>query len=67
MVRCTKIAAENLKFFADFMEHEGGEVYPMDDAYLNYMRYEQVGVAALITPWNLPFMLTTWKLGTTFR
>lgn len=56
-------AANNLKFFADFMEQQGGEVYPMDDNFLNYTRYEPVGVAALITPWNLPFMLTTWKLG----
>jgi aminomuconate-semialdehyde/2-hydroxymuconate-6-semialdehyde dehydrogenase len=56
-------AAHNLKFFADFMEQQGGEVYPMGDEYLNYTRYEPVGVAALITPWNAPFMLTTWKLG----
>ncbi|WP_138419585.1 aldehyde dehydrogenase [Aquibacillus sediminis] len=56
-------AANNLKFFADFMEKQGGEVYPMEEDYLNYTRYEPVGVAALITPWNLPFMLTTWKLG----
>ncbi|HWI50378.1 MAG TPA: aldehyde dehydrogenase [Rummeliibacillus sp.] len=56
-------AANNLKFFADFMEQQGGEVYPMDDNFLNYTRYEPVGVASLITPWNLPFMLTTWKLG----
>lgn len=56
-------AAHNLKFFADFMEQQGGEVYPMGEEYLNYTRYEPVGVAALITPWNLPFMLTTWKLG----
>lgn len=56
-------AAHNLKFFADFMEQHGGEVYPMDEDFLNYTRYEPVGVAALITPWNLPFMLTTWKLG----
>ncbi len=56
-------AAHNLKFFADFMEQQGGEVYPMEDDYINYTRYEPVGVAALITPWNLPFMLTTWKLG----
>lgn len=56
-------AAHNLKFFADFMEKQGGEVYPMEDQYLNYTRYEPVGVAALITPWNVPFMLTTWKLG----
>ncbi len=56
-------AAHNLTFFADFMEKQGGEVYPMDEEFLNYTRYEPVGVAALITPWNLPFMLTTWKLG----
>ena len=56
-------AANNIKFFADFMEKQGGEVYPMEDEYLNYTRYEPVGVAALITPWNVPFMLTTWKLG----
>ncbi|MER1986248.1 MAG: aldehyde dehydrogenase [Solibacillus sp.] len=56
-------AAHNLKFFADFMEQQGGEVYPMDDDFINYTRYEPVGVASLITPWNLPFMLTTWKLG----
>ncbi|MFX3624297.1 MAG: aldehyde dehydrogenase [Ectobacillus sp.] len=56
-------AAHNLKFFADFFEKQGTETYPMEEEYLNYTRYEPVGVAALITPWNLPFMLTTWKLG----
>ncbi|MDS9472842.1 aldehyde dehydrogenase [Sporosarcina pasteurii] len=56
-------AAHNLKFFADFMEQKANESYPMDDEYLNYTRYEPLGVASLITPWNLPFMLTTWKLG----
>ena len=59
-------AAHNLKFFADFMEQQGGEVYPMEEAYLNYTRYEPVGVAGLITPWNAPFMLTTWKLRSLF-
>lgn len=56
-------AAHNLTFFADFMEKQGGETYPMDEDYINYTRNEPVGVASLITPWNLPFMLTTWKLG----
>ena len=37
------------------MEQQGGEAYPMEDAYLNYTRYEPVGVAGLITPWNAPF------------
>ena len=27
------------------------------------MRYDPAGVAALITPWNAPLMLTTWKVG----
>ncbi|SDH69245.1 aminomuconate-semialdehyde/2-hydroxymuconate-6-semialdehyde dehydrogenase [Alteribacillus persepolensis] len=56
-------AAKNISFFADFFEQQGGEAYPMDDEYLNYTRYEPVGVASLITPWNVPFMLTNWKLG----
>ena len=56
-------AAHNLKFFADFVEQQGGETYPMEEAYINYTRHEPVGVAGLITPWNAPFMLTTWKLG----
>lgn len=56
-------AAQNIRFFADFVEKQGGETYPMDENYINYTRYEPVGVAALITPWNAPFMLTTWKLG----
>ncbi len=56
-------SANNLKFFADFIEQHEAEAYPVDEQYLNYTRYEPVGVAGLITPWNLPFMLTTWKLG----
>ena len=56
-------AANNIRFFADLVEKQGGETFPMDEAYINYTRYEPVGVAALITPWNVPFMLTTWKLG----
>ncbi|RLL43739.1 aldehyde dehydrogenase [Oceanobacillus piezotolerans] len=56
-------AAHNIRFFADFVEKQGGETYPMGEEYINYTRYEPVGVAALITPWNVPFMLTTWKLG----
>ncbi|WCN39517.1 aldehyde dehydrogenase [Aneurinibacillus uraniidurans] len=56
-------AANNMKFFADFIEQHGSEAFPVDDQFLNYTLYEPVGVAGLITPWNLPFMLTTWKLG----
>ncbi|HAD24938.1 MAG TPA: betaine-aldehyde dehydrogenase, partial [Alphaproteobacteria bacterium] len=30
---------------------------------VNHVHYDPAGVAALITPWNAPFMLTTWKVG----
>ena len=54
-------AALNIEFFADWalkLEHtiDGSEV-------TNHVRYEPAGVAALITPWNAPLMLTTWKVG----
>ena len=40
-----------------------GSVIPLDKkGYLNYTRYEALGVVAVITPWNSPLMLTTWKL-----
>ncbi len=56
-------AAENFRFFADLAEHaHTGEAYPVDDRYLNYTIRKPVGVAALITPWNTPFMLETWKV-----
>ncbi|TCT07497.1 aldehyde dehydrogenase [Aquabacter spiritensis] len=40
-----------------------GSVIPLDKrGYLNYTRYEPLGVVGLITPWNSPLMLTSWKL-----
>lgn len=56
-------SSNNISFFADYADLMEAESYPMGDQYINYTRYEPVGVAALITPWNVPFMLTTWKLG----
>lgn len=29
----------------------------------HHLRYDPAGVCVLITPWNSPMMLTTWKLG----
>ena len=55
--------ANNIAFFADFAVTHGSESYPMDTGYINYALYEPVGVAALITPWNVPMMLETWKIG----
>lgn len=55
-------AADNFYFFADMVTHLTGETYPVDSAFLNYSIMRPVGVAGLITPWNTPFMLETWKL-----
>jgi len=29
---------------------------------LNYIRREPIGVCGIITPWNFPFLMTTWKM-----
>ena len=55
--------ARNIEFFADFAVTHGSEAYPMDSGYLNYALHKPVGVAGLITPWNVPLMLETWKIG----
>jgi NAD-dependent aldehyde dehydrogenases len=55
--------AANIEFFADFAVTHGSEAYPMDNGYINYVLRQPVGVAALITPWNIPMLLATWKMG----
>lgn len=55
--------ANNIDFFADFAAIHGSEAYPMDNGYINYVLRQPVGVAVLITPWNIPLLLETWKLG----
>ncbi|HEX6988061.1 MAG TPA: aldehyde dehydrogenase family protein, partial [Bacillota bacterium] len=55
--------AANIRFFADFAVQVAAEAFPMENGYLNYVLRRPVGVAALITPWNIPTLLATWKLG----
>jgi aminomuconate-semialdehyde/2-hydroxymuconate-6-semialdehyde dehydrogenase len=55
--------AANISFFADFATMIGSESYPMENGYINYVLRQPVGVAALITPWNVPLLLETWKIG----
>jgi 5-carboxymethyl-2-hydroxymuconic-semialdehyde dehydrogenase len=55
-------AADNFYFFADQIQYLPGEAYQVDDEWINYTTYRPVGVAGLITPWNTPFMLETWKV-----
>ncbi|MEV6982722.1 5-carboxymethyl-2-hydroxymuconate semialdehyde dehydrogenase [Sphaerisporangium sp. NPDC051017] len=55
-------AAENFRFFADVIVASGEEAYSVPGSQLNYVTRKPIGVAGLITPWNTPFMLETWKL-----
>jgi 5-carboxymethyl-2-hydroxymuconic-semialdehyde dehydrogenase len=55
-------AAENFFFFAEMVPRIQGATYPKDGEFLNYTVRRPVGVAGIITPWNTPFMLETWKV-----
>lgn len=54
-------AADNFHFFAEVCTRMDGESYASDDSHLNYTLFQPVGVCALISPWNVPFMTATWK------
>lgn len=57
-----KRAAENFRFFADVIVALNEDAYSVPGTQLNYVLRKPVGVAGLITPWNTPFMLESWKL-----
>ena len=56
-------AAENFRFFADLIVAQRDDTYKVPGRQINYVNRKPIGVAGLITPWNTPFMLESWKLG----
>ena len=54
-------AVSNFKFFASQIQHDYTATHQMHDA-LNYSHRSPLGVCGLITPWNLPLYLLTWKI-----
>lgn len=52
----------NVRFFADHARQSLADAYPMDSGHHAYSRWEPVGVAVAISPWNFPLMLGTWKV-----
>jgi 5-carboxymethyl-2-hydroxymuconic-semialdehyde dehydrogenase len=54
-------AADNFHYFAEICTRVDGHTYPTP-THLNYTLYQPVGVCALISPWNVPFMTATWKV-----
>jgi len=55
-------AAENFRYFADVIVALGEEAFRQGGEQFSYVVRTPVGVAGLITPWNTPFMLESWKL-----
>ena len=53
-------AADNFHYFAEMCTRVDGHTYPTP-THLNYTLFHPVGVCALISPWNVPFMTATWK------
>lgn len=54
-------AADNFNYFAEMCTRVDGHTYPTP-THLNYTLFHPVGVCALISPWNVPFMTSTWKV-----
>ncbi|GGO80195.1 5-carboxymethyl-2-hydroxymuconate semialdehyde dehydrogenase [Wenjunlia tyrosinilytica] len=55
-------AAENFRYFADVVVALGEEAFRQGQEQFSYVVRTPIGVAGLITPWNTPFMLESWKL-----
>ena len=54
-------AADNFHYFAEMCVRVDGHTYPTP-THLNYTLFHPVGVCALISPWNVPFMTATWTV-----
>jgi aminomuconate-semialdehyde/2-hydroxymuconate-6-semialdehyde dehydrogenase len=55
-------ASANFRYFASAVEHFHSEAYRTDQSALNYTLRPPRGVAGLLSPWNLPLYLFTWKV-----
>lgn len=59
-------SAANFRVFADLVKMAGVEAFqtesPDGTAALNYAVRKPLGVVGIITPWNLPLLLLTWKV-----
>jgi aminomuconate-semialdehyde/2-hydroxymuconate-6-semialdehyde dehydrogenase len=55
-------AASNFRFFATAILHTENEAHVTDDLAFNYTLRQPRGIAGLISPWNLPLYLLSWKI-----
>jgi 5-carboxymethyl-2-hydroxymuconic-semialdehyde dehydrogenase/aminomuconate-semialdehyde/2-hydroxymuconate-6-semialdehyde dehydrogenase len=55
-------AAYNFKFFAEYINQAGGDVFTQEPGLISMVTFEPIGVCALIGPWNMPLGLTAMKI-----
>ena len=56
-------AAEHFRYYAGWVTKIAGETEPVSiPGVFQYTRREPVGVCALITPWNFPLLIASWKI-----
>jgi aminomuconate-semialdehyde/2-hydroxymuconate-6-semialdehyde dehydrogenase len=55
-------AASNFRFFATAILHSESEAHITDGIAFNYTLRQPRGIAGLISPWNLPLYLLSWKI-----
>ena len=55
-------AAANFRFYAGAILHDSSEFFKSSETTFNYSLRQAVGVCGLISPWNLPLYLLTWKI-----
>ena len=58
-------AGSNFRFFATAILHTDSEAHIMDNVAFNYTLRQPRGLAGLISPWNLPLYLLSWKIAPT--
>lgn len=54
--------AENFRFYADRAPSAADGLSLPTGTHLNYTIRQPIGPVGVITPWNTPFMLSTWKI-----
>lgn len=56
------VTAEQIRFFAEFADKEGGDLVPTGDGSFGFIASEAYGVVGAIAPWNFPISMAGWKL-----
>eukprot|EP01130_Rhizamoeba_saxonica_P003675 TRINITY_DN1532_c0_g1_i1.p1 TRINITY_DN1532_c0_g1~~TRINITY_DN1532_c0_g1_i1.p1 ORF type:complete len:489 (-),score=114.40 TRINITY_DN1532_c0_g1_i1:705-2171(-) len=55
-------ACKNMRFFATAILHHEDMASEIDGQAISYTVSQPIGIAGLISPWNLPLYLLTWKI-----